>query len=42
MVKAAGFEHRIVQLWVRNLTVTANSFRETQSHKNVNLKLVRW
>ena len=42
MVKAAGFEPRIVQLLVRNLTASANSFRKTQSRIKFNLKLARW
>jgi len=40
MVKAAGLETRILQLLVRNLTASANSF-EKYSHKNFNLKLAR-
>jgi len=42
MVKAAGFELRIVQLWVRNLTDSANLFRETHSNIKCTLKLTPW
>ena len=35
MVKAAGFEARIVQLRVRNLNASANYFRVTQSLINL-------
>jgi len=42
MVKAAGFVPRIVQLWVRNITALANSYRETQSHIHFNLNYARW
>jgi len=42
MVKAAGFEPRIVQLWVRNLTDSANSFQETHKHIQCTLKLTSW
>ena len=41
MVKAPGFEPRIFQLLVRNLTALANSF-EKYSHIKFNLKLERW
>jgi len=37
MVKAAGFEARIVQPRVRNLNASANYFRGTQSH----IKLIK-
>jgi len=39
MVKAARFELRLVQLWVRNLTNSANSFQETHRHIKCTLKL---
>jgi len=42
MVKAAGFEPRIVQLWLRNLTDSASSFRATHRHIKCTLKLTPW
>jgi len=42
MVKAAGFEPRIVQLRVRNLTDSANSFQETHRHLKCTSKLTPW
>jgi len=42
MVKAAEFEPRIVQLWLRNLTDSASSFRATHKYIKCTLKLAPW
>jgi len=42
MAKATGFEPRRVQLWVRNLTDSANSFQERHRHIKCTLKLTPW
>jgi len=42
MVKVAGFEPRIVQLWPLNLTESACSFQVTHRHIKCTLKLSPW